>query len=747
MTAISTRDRLYQLLPGIHRLREAEAAERTGKGEAGYYLRDFLRVIGEQLDELDENLAQLYDDWFIETAADWAVPYIADLIGYQAVSAAGHPELSSAEDHRVLVPRLEVADTLRLRRRRGSASVVPELARATAGWPTLAVEYYRLLGWTQHLNHLQLCGQRARSVSLRDANVLDQVGGPFDPFARSVDVRRISNDGSQGRFNIPSIGALVWRLKVYGVTETPANCLDAGKNAYTFSVLGNDTPLYTRAQATQPMAAAELTLPTPIRRRALHAAKDDYYGADKSFAIWADWAGHDASKPIPASAIQVANLADWAYEPPDDKIAVDPELGRIAFPPRQLPERHVKVTYHYAFSADVGGGEYDRVLSAPADAKLYTVGTGGTHKRIRDALHDFHREAPKHAVIEVQDSGVYVEQLEISLAAGQTLQLRAANWTRPVLRLLDWQTDRPDALAVKLAHGSHFTLDGFVVTGRGLCISPLEPMTPTRERNAIIDRHENPRNQVCPTELTIRHCTLVPGWTLDCDCQPITPNKESIELRNVRAKVTIEHSILGPIEVRQDEVQTDPIPLLISDSVIDAMDGEREAIVGPTQRHAHATLWVRRSTIFGVVQVHALQLAENSIFNDCVHVARRQIGCMRFCYVPAGCRTPRRYSCQPDLSIAAVRGELKGKPQAEVTAAVERVIAAVRPHFTSRHYGTAAYCQLASKVSPAIAAGADDESEMGVFHHLYQPQRLANLRARLSQYTPAGMEAGVVVIN
>jgi hypothetical protein len=33
---------------------------------------------------------------------------------------------------------------------------------------------------------------------------------------------------------------------------------------------------------------------------------------------------------------------------------------------------------------------------------------------------------------------------------------------------------------------------------------------------------------------------------------------------------------------------------------------------------------------------------------------------------------------------------------------------------------------------------------MGVFHDLFQPQREANLRARLDEFTPAGMDAGII---
>jgi hypothetical protein len=62
-------------------------------------------------------------------------------------------------------------------------------------------------------------------------------------------------------------------------------------------------------------------------------------------------------------------------------------------------------------------------------------------------------------------------------------------------------------------------------------------------------------------------------------------------------------------------------------------------------------------------------------------------------------------------------------------------------------YGEPVYCQLATGCAEEIIRGADDESEMGVFHDLFNPQRTANLRARLAEYTPAGMEAGVLFEN
>jgi hypothetical protein len=150
--------------------------------------------------------------------------------------------------------------------------------------------------------------------------------------------------------------------------------------------------------------------------------------------------------------------------------------------------------------------------------------------------------------------------------------------------------------------------------------------------------------------------------------------------------------------------------------------------------------------------MHAVQFAENCIFNNCVNVARRQIGCMRFCYVPAGCRTPRRYRCQPDMVAQAVKERFAAEtPPNTNRAAQDAEIASERqrvaPQFTAIRYGAPAYAQLALTCSAEIKRGADDESEMGAFHNLFQPQREANLRARLDEYTPAGMDAGIIFVT
>jgi hypothetical protein len=153
-------------------------------------------------------------------------------------------------------------------------------------------------------------------------------------------------------------------------------------------------------------------------------------------------------------------------------------------------------------------------------------------------------------------------------------------------------------------------------------------------------------------------------------------------------------------------------------------------------------LTILRCTVFGIVDVHAVELAENCIFFDCVNVARRQLGCVRFSYVQPHCRTPRRYRCQPDLVRQAVTEKVADLSKRASLIASEEL--RVRPQFTSIRYGNPGYAQLGRNCADEIKQGADDESEMGVFHDLYRPQREANLRQRLEEFTPAGMDVGIL---
>ncbi len=746
-------DRLYKLLPYIYQLRDAEQGEP---------LRALLQVIAEQVNIVEADIEQIYDNWFIETCEDWAVPYLGDLIGYTQINEGNEPvDISTPEGqlkNALVVPRRDVANTIHYRRRKGTLALLEQLANDIAAWPARAVEYFALLSGSQELKYPHT--NRNRFIDFRQAKMLYKLNGAFDKGAHTADVRLINSPNTftlkapQGRYNITNVGLFVWRLRSYSVTKTPVLPLEQ-RNCYTFSVLGNNTQLFSRweAEADETQIAGRANLPEPISRHDFtHVTQKNhkhasplYYGEDKSLAIYApDWPTKGAPQPIPIDKIIPADLSSWDhYRPQKDTVAVDPVLGRIVFPPRQVPRNHVQVSYHYGASADIGGGEYSRSLTQLPGVKPYLVGKDEELKTINQALEKWQEEVDKNekdkklfrnAIIEITDSSLYEEALKIDLPKNHQLQIRAANGKRPVILL----ADRPDQFMVCGKTNSYLRLDGLLVAGRSL----------------QIEGHI--------AGVIIQHTTLVPGWSLKPDCEPDQLEEPSIDITNSHPCLTIEHSILGSIQINNDEVDYEPLQIRISDSVLDATGSDCEgpaceAIGAFGSSIAHAYLTIVRSTVFGRIDVHAINLAENTIFMGSVKVARRQLGCMRFCYVKTCSRTPKRYHCQPDLAQQKAEEDLiievkTENPSADPTAeAIEEARKtarnAVRPQFNSQRYGNPAYCQLAESCAMEIKQGADDESEMGVFHNLFQPQRLTNLRARVEEYIPARCDVGIILVN
>src|SRR5690242_6345489 len=127
-----TIERLYQLLPAIYRIRDVE----QGDGEQGGPLKALLSVVAGEIAVLEDNLAQLYDDQFIETCAEWVVPYLGDLLGARGLQAIAPGMFSQ---------RAFVANTLAYRRRKGTAVMLEQLARDITGWDARVVEFFLLL--------------------------------------------------------------------------------------------------------------------------------------------------------------------------------------------------------------------------------------------------------------------------------------------------------------------------------------------------------------------------------------------------------------------------------------------------------------------------------------------------------------------------------------------------------------------------------------------------------------------------
>jgi hypothetical protein len=775
-------DTLYKLLPYYYRDLDVK--------EGGSALRDLLGVMAEQFAVVERDLDALYDDWFIETCADWAVPYIGDLAGWQAVQAAGVPAQSTeANLLRWLAPRRDVANTLRHRRRKGTLPLLEELACDVAGWPALAIEagfrewmLARIAEVHAHRGAAIEPGPGSAPLAdVHDPLLLAHIGTPRDSFPHLPEVHAGS------ALSLPSVALHVWRLQAFPVTYTRAKRVSKSRpDDYHFSVLGNAAPLFSPPQGAgglpvHVLTRMEIAERVPAKERGTDATKvpplcvaDESYGPGKSFSVFVEEDG--AVNLVPREQLVPSDLSEWKYEPPDGFIAVDPETGRLRFSKHESradsddedavaqPDRVVRVTWHTGFSAPMGGGEYQRPLAQMENAKIYRVAKGGS---LRDGLKQWEPERAqvKHAIIEFECSGRYDDLTDIALAADESLQIRAAQGVRPVLRVLEASggekgpRGETDDFVVKLEQGAQFVLDGLIITGGALRIRTQAralPASPAYDPDAPAPPTPAPppTGPDCPAIVVIRHCTLVPGWALKEDCGAAQPDKDSIILQKYRGTLVIQRSIVGSISVSAREADTDPVAITISDSILDSADCAQPAIYdedfdaqhpgeGPW---AHAALTIHRSTVFGRMRIHSMPLAEDSIFRDHVCVARRAPGCVRFCWLPPCSRTPRRYECQPEKAMreAAPDAATAGCGCEVSDCAAEEAQRRVHPHWVSTQYGQPAYAQLHLHTPEEIRLGAHDRSEMGAFHDLFQPQREANLRARLAEYTPAASTAALV---
>ncbi len=751
---LGTSERLYNLLPSVYRVRDASQGE---------VLRALLGVIENELQALETDIDDLYADWFIETCAEWVVPYIGDLLGVRGLHAGSADTFSL---------RAYVANTLAYRRRKGTATMLEQLARDVTGWDARVVEFFELLGTTQHLNHLR--SQNLRTPDLRDAAALELVDTAFDTAAHTADVRHINDTAHiarrgqslQGRHNIPNIGIYLWRIQAYAVTRS--NPRQQGAGFYSFDPLGLDQALFNqpRTETRITQLAEEINVTDRLRRRPLYDELESlrqslvdgssprlrYFDPKQPvLRVFLD----GSPDPLASERILICDLSDWLHPPsskdytaPDGStvslpidVAVDPALGRFAFPAGETHDL-VHVSYAYGSSADVGAGPYNRSQYVADSLKGSVDWQAGVSQEIPplpgqifatlgEAVQAWNAQPPGSVgLITVMDSRSYTENLTgasaIQIPEGSQLVIAAANWPE----VLD-----PDSLVLTRQTGMFSAdrlrphLDGSV------SVRGTAPSSSANPGGLVFDGLllEGPLTVLAGNlgGLQVSHSSLVPaegGLTVN---PSVDPNQQNAQLA-----ITLERTICGPLSLPVS------VPdLTLVDSIIDQAGGTT-AIDAPG-----AEADIRQCTVLGTLNLRSLD-ASNSIFSGLVLAERRQIGCVRYSFSPDGSQTPRRFRCQPDLALD-VRAEALGLDSAADLPADERtlVVNRVKPEFTSERFGDPEYAQLILNCAQEIAAGADNGAEMGVLYHLMQPQREANLQESLAEYLRFGLEAGIFFVT
>ncbi|HWE85313.1 MAG TPA: hypothetical protein VG267_10245 [Terracidiphilus sp.] len=720
---------IYSFLPAVFRTRDAAL---------GTPLQELFAVLESQYGIVQDNLAQLYDDQFIETCAPWVIPYIGQLIGYNTVYTAA---LSSPDS------RAEVANTVGYRRRKGTLIALEQITHDVSGRTTAAVEEFRRLVTTLSLRDVR--AHHHDTASLRSSRDWEDQNGPFSCLNRTIDVRNISPrvrmvtqpDATPldiaihggGSSNIPEVAVWMWRWQSWTVADAPPFPL--GKGGFFFSALGRPIPLFQATpQETAPFYAltTEGVVPEPISIRQFAENLAGYYPS--SFQLRVN------GKTVPIGQIMCANLAEApdgsVCTVPKGMIAIDPERGRIQYAADLKPPSNLAVTYNYGAPAPIAGGPYDRspIVQPGSDpttefvnsAKpFYAVVPSPAYPTLKSAVVAWNQLAPNSAgTILLSDFESYNINLTgssaIKLPAESLLLIASASFTKQGVP--EWTN------ACATLHGNIEVVapapklgpDGVALPTGQLQISGI-----WLSGQLIFSGGD--------AGVQISDSTLVPGIAFTSKGEPAHPAEPS---------VTVAASTTPPVfTLCLNRVITGPIALpatcsaRICSSIVDAGSPYCPAFAGPDLASPGASLYIEESTVIGRVRPQAIRLASNTIFyarlgcNDPwpapVWANRVQTGCVRFCWLPAKSITPRQYQCLP--------------PDADSQPALE-------PKFITLRFGLPGFCLLSGDTPMAVWKGADNSSQIGVYYQIQETEAVTNVQIRSAEYLPANLQSGVFLI-
>jgi len=687
-------DKLWNLMPAVYRTQDSTALDQDGP------LRELCNRIGAQMAVVRRSVDRMWEDQSIETCDDWVLPYIADLLATNLVAGLG----SRGQ-------RLDIANTVYYRRRKGTVAILEEIAADITNWDVRVIEFFRRIGRTRHsldpafgwpadttdpsaAQQLQiaegLVGVRTGSpaggwADLRNTYGASLVGTAFDEFSHTVDVR--VGSGMVGWHNIPQLGVFIWRLQSFPASGSTPVAVTGCPGQYTFDPTGRQVPLFAasiRSFGDTWTYRSEWQIGMPIGNLLWLAETANLYG----------------------NSLQVMLVEGNSATPlTTDQITLYPELGRFSTT-ATLTAETATVAYHYGFSSTIGAGPYDRRLQGVAPlvsadptsewlggvnvlaAPLAALTDGGGTLVIQDSL----------TYTQVSDVGP-ITALPGQVAGTATVAIRAAQSTRPVIRL-PIPASGTSAWNFTGTAGSSLLLDGLLVSGGNVVLK------------GVFD------------SVTISCCTIDPGTAdetktppvigTSMDGRPLAPCQILIE--GEVSQLTIDRSIVGPIIVQGGSVTT----VTVTNSIIQAINSG-QAILVPT-----GELDLSRTTVLGTSQAHRVSISE-CIIDDVITAVDTQHGCVRFSACAQGSVVPRQYE-----SVTILPGAML---------------------FTSTAYGDPGYCQLLTSVDTQILsgsqgatiwAGAADGSEMGAFARDQNPIRERSIGIKYQEYMPIGLTPAII---
>ena len=725
-------EKIWELVPAIYR-------HEDGLGDRPGTLRALVEIMAEQGALLRRSQDRLWEDQSVETADDWAIPYIADQVATRLVSA--------------LNPRgrrVDVAKTVYYRRRSGTLRVLEELASDIAGWESKVVEEFRRLARARHgLDPAPgaLAGRfRGRfsgtppggTADLRRPLSAEATGGPFDEFHYTPDVRRPL--GRSGLRGIHKLGVHLFRLVSYRIEHgTPGSATDAatGDTVRTFDPSGRDIPLFNPAARPERwddwVSALEWELPVPMRCRILGHAEyvitDEVIGALRSetglsaahaatLQPYRDVRFRDESSMLTVlRSLPSAPQLDPVLRPARYRVLLrealredtgkhflEPDFVAVTLQgsgvvPREatssgsldapgaapaLPARTLIIDPERGRFAQIGGA------ARPVRSVTYhvgfpgAIGAGPFGRGVlpeADRTYSFEATASRVVLSDPADDGGVVEIADSATYTDVRNRLGVSALT---VQAADGtrpflQLGRTWRLRAHAAGDAVLSLDGLWIGSRGDFDLRLE-----RDYEAV----------------TLRWCTLDPGGA---DAAGGVLHPVELVVRGHIETLIIDRSIIARVRT----AATGRVERLeVRDSIV-AGGGASE----PAIDLAAADVHLERVTLNGPLRCHRLHASE-ALLPGGAEVTDVQTGCVRFSAYLAGSRLPRPYESH---ELAGASGL-----------------------FLSRRFGDPPFFRLAAAAPAVVRTGAEDGSEIGAWSGLRDPIKAQGLAAKVDEYMPFG---------
>ncbi|MFW9872763.1 MAG: hypothetical protein ACFFG0_06630 [Candidatus Thorarchaeota archaeon] len=279
---------LYERLPEIYkeldakrtlvykRLPEVYLKTLQDDSTKAYQLRGFLELFTDIFHKIYENIESLYHNFFIETCDPWVIPYIGDLLGIS------HLKIDSWNQ------RANVADNIRLLRKKGTLSAIEELTYDITKWGVYCLELQEKMLYHQNINvfkdtmlHQGSLGNIPTNeeyhnnhiVTIQDPSLLGLMKTNFDPFGHIADLKPLTFNNL--RYNIPNLAIFLWRLKtfqVYAIKPKPIKIISPENHNGTvylvpFSVhpLGRPVRLFNISKRWSLKQVSSISRPTQTR--------------------------------------------------------------------------------------------------------------------------------------------------------------------------------------------------------------------------------------------------------------------------------------------------------------------------------------------------------------------------------------------------------------------------------------------------------------------------------------------------